>query len=237
MYRTVQDAIHRLLGRLFANWKIVGFLLVISFSWSLVRWFLWSRQRKKVNKVANDFGFVPLDKLPIQRNELRSFEFRLGLGRLHNILSGNVNGNEVVLFDTEVAPSRGEPSLQTIAGFRLSASALPDFTLQPKSALGSVLTRLGKSIDFGDDFSRDYFLTSADGPGVRAYFTPEFREFFEGLERFDDKKNWHVQKSGVWVIIYRKDEGVKPEELQTFLEGAAEIVRRLESVSRGKQPS
>jgi hypothetical protein len=232
---TVQDSLHRLLGPLFANWKILGFLLAISFAWSLVRRIRWWRQSTKVNAVANNIGLVPLDKLPIERNELKSFEFPLGLGKPHNILTGSVNGNEVVLFDTEVAHSHGEPTLQTIAGFRLSASTLPDFTLQPKSVVGSVLTRLGKSIDYGDDFSRDYFLTSADGSFARAYFRPEFREFFEGLERYDSKKKWHVQERGVWVIIYRKDEGVEPDDLQTFLEGTAEIVRNLQSASGGTQ--
>jgi len=93
-----------------------------------------------------------------------------------------------------------------------------------------VLTRLGKSVDFGpdSDFSRDYFLTSHDENRTRACFTPKFRDFFEGLERFDPKKTWHLQKRGQWVVIYRKGEGTEPDDRQTFLEGAAEIVRNLE---------
>jgi hypothetical protein len=52
---------------------------------------------------------------------------------------------------------------------------------------------------------------------------------FEGWERFDSNKNWHLQKRGEWVIVYRKGEGVEPDELQTFLQGRAEIVRNLEA--------
>jgi hypothetical protein len=59
--------------------------------------------------------------------------------------------------------------------------------------------------------------------GGRACFAPEFREFFEGWKRFDSNKNWHLQKPGEWVIVYRKS--VEPDELQTFLPGTAEIVR------------
>jgi len=35
-----------------------------------------------------------------------------------------------------------------------------------------------------------------------------FREFFEGLERFDSNKNRHLQKLSVWVIVYHKGERV-----------------------------
>ena len=90
----------------------------------------------------------------------------------------------------------------------------------------------GKGIEFGDDaFSRDYFLTSADESSVRLCFTPEFRKFFEGLEQYDPVKNWHLQKRGDWMIVFRKGEGAGPDELQTFLEGTAEIVRQIESAS------
>jgi hypothetical protein len=71
--------------------------------------------------------------------------------------------------------------------------------------LGDVLTWFGKSIGFGgSDFSHDYFLISADDAGTRACFTPEFREFFEGLDRFDSRKNWHLPEGGQWVIVYHK---------------------------------
>ena len=63
----------------------------------------------------------------------------------------------------------------------------------------------------------------------RACFTLESREFFEGLERSDSNKNWHLQKRGEWVMVYRKGEDVEPDELQTFLRGTAEIVRNLEA--------
>ena len=231
---TVLDALHRLVEPfLSANWKILAALLATSFVWSQVRRVRWSQQQTKVDTVARAIGFVPLDELPIERVELKSFGFPLGLGKRHNIIGGSVDGNEVVLFDTEVGHPRGEPSLQTIAAFKLTGSKLPNFNLQPKSVAGRVLSVLGKDIEFGDDsaFSRDYFLTSADESVVRACFTPQFRKFFEGLEQYDSAKNWHVQKRGDWVIVYRKDEGVEPDELQAFLEGTAEIVRQLGGAS------
>jgi hypothetical protein len=116
-----------------------------------------------------------------------------------------------------------------MAAFRPLGSRLPDFTLQPKSVLGSALTWLGKSVDFpSSDFSRDYFLTSGDeeGPCLLHSRVPLI---FEGWERFDSNKNWHLQKRGEWVIVYRKGEGVEPHELQTFLQGRAAIVRNLEA--------
>ena len=61
-----------------------------------------------------------------------------------------------------------------------------------------------------------------------------FREFFEGLGRFDSHKNRRPQTLGVRVIAYRKGEGVEPDERQTFLQGRAEIVGNLEA-STAKQ--
>lgn len=63
--------------------------------------------------------------------------------------------------------------------------------------------------------------------GGRACFAREFREFFEGWERVDSNKNWHLQKPGEWVMVYRKS--VEPDQLQRFLQGTAEIVRNLEA--------
>ncbi len=226
----MQDALHRLLGPHFTFWEFVAVAVALSYAWSLVRRFRWSRQHTEVNKVARNMSALPLDRLPLERDQLRSFDFPLALGAFHNIVSASANGHEIVLFDTEVAHPHSEPTLQTMAAFRLLGSPLPDFTLQPKNVLGGALTLLGKSVDFpGSGFSRDYFLTSRDEAGTRACFTPEFHEFFEGLERFDSNKNWHLQKRGEWVIAYRKGEGVEPDELQTFLQGTAEIVRNLEA--------
>lgn len=230
MYETgVPGAIQKLLGPVVGNWKIMAVFVAIWIAGSLVRRGRWSRQSTTVNKVASTIGFVPLDKLPIDRDELKSFEFPLGLGKLHNIIGGSVDGNEVALFDTEVGHPHGEPTFQTIAAFKLTGSNLPNFNLQPRSIAGRVLSVFGKGIEFGDDsaFSRDYFLTSTEESGVRACFTPEFRKFFEGLEQYDSVKNWHLQKCGDWVIVYRKNEGAEPDELQTFLEGTAEIIRHL----------
>ena len=226
----MQNYFQQLLVWIHGPGKVVIVVLSLGFAYSLVRRFRWSKQSAQVSADARNSGALPLDTLPLQAHELKAFDFGLGLGSLRNIVQGNVNGNEVVLFDSEVGHPHAEPTLQTIAAFRLSGSALPDFTLQPKSVLGDVLTRLGKGIDFGpdSDFSRDYFLTSPDENLTRVCFTPKFRDFFEGLERFDSKKNWHLQKRGQWVVVYRKGEGTEPDERQTFLEGTAEIVRNLE---------
>src|SRR5437016_2787758 len=190
----MQDALRRLLGPYFyAHWKFLALFLTFSLGWSLVRRIRLSRQSSEVGAVMRNIGFLPLDRVPIDRDDLKCFASPVGLGKAHNIVSGSVDGDEVVLFDSEFGDGRRQVALQTNAAFRLESSNLPDFSLQPKSALSSVLSALGKGIDFGDDssFSRNYFLTGVDEAGVRAGFTPDFRRFFEGLERLDPKKNWH----------------------------------------------
>ena len=145
MKTTVLDVLQRLFGpNLSAKWKILVLFLTISFVWSLMRRGRWSRQRTAVNTVAQTIGFVPLDELPIPRDELKSFELPLGLGKLHNIIGGSVDGNEAVLFDTEVGHTHGEPTLQTIAAFKLTGSNLPNFNLRPRSVASKVLSLFGK---------------------------------------------------------------------------------------------
>jgi hypothetical protein len=230
----MQNALQRVVEPyLFANWKFLAFFLTFSIAWSLVRRFRLSRQSSEVNAVMKGIGFVPLDKIPIDRDVLKRFASPVGLGRAHNIVGGSVDGNEVVLFDSEVGNRNRQVALQTNAAFRLTSSNIPDFSLQPKNVLGKTLSMLGRSIAFEDDssFSRDYLLTGVDEAGVRACFTPKYRAFFEGLERFDSQRNWHMQKSGDWILLYRKHEGVKPDELLIFLEGTAEIIHNLKSTS------
>ena len=79
-----------------------------------------------------------------QRDELKSFELPLGLGKLHNIIGGSVDRNEAVLFDTEIGHPHGEPTLQTIAAFKLTGSNLPNFNLRPRSVASKVLSVFGK---------------------------------------------------------------------------------------------
>ena len=231
------DVFHRLLGAWAVNWQILALIVALGVGLSLVQRVRWSRQNAAVNVAAKDFGFVPLGILPIGPEELKSFHFPLGLGKTHNILGGSLDGREVVLFDTEVGHPHGDPTLQTIAGFKLTVSKLPDFTLCPKNVVGRLLSAFGKAVEFDDDsgFSRDYFVTAVDQSALRATFTLEFREFFASLERYDSAKSWHVQKRGPWVLIYRKDEGAAPDELQTFLDAAAEIIRNLDAASHNAQ--
>ena len=239
MYRTpVRDAFPQVLNSLLANWKSVAAFLAFTLVFSMVRRLRWARQRTAADAVARGMGFVPLDGMPLERSELASLGFPFGHGTFRNIESGNINGKEVVLFDTEVNHPHGGPTLQTMAAFKFAGSNLPDFTLQPRSMLRDVSSLFGKSVDFGPEsaFSRDYSLESPDEATARTCFTREFREYFEGLERYDSKKNWHLQKGGRWMMIYRRDEGFDPVELQTFLQGTTEIVRNLEEAAEGKGP-
>jgi hypothetical protein len=230
----MQSPIQWLVQRFPSSWRLYTLFILFVLISSLVRRFRLSKQTALVDAVATSIGFVALDALPFSPDERRSFAIPLNwpVTKVRNIIQGSVGGKEVVLFDSETHKSRSD-RLQTIAAFRVSGKALPDFLLQPKRVLGRVLTRCGKSVDFGpcSDFSRDYFLTSGDETATRACFTPACREFFEGLERFDSKKNWHLQKHGDWLVIYRPDEGLQPDELQTFLEATAEIVRNLEGAT------
>src|SRR5258708_23215304 len=66
-----------------------------------------------------------LDRLPLEREQLRLFDFSLALGAFHKYRQCEREGHEVVLFDTEVAHPRRQQTFETMAAFRLLGSPLP----------------------------------------------------------------------------------------------------------------
>jgi hypothetical protein len=88
----IQDALHRLLGPHFAFWEFVGGRalerMVLGALVSLVS------EHAEVNKVARNMSALPLDRWPLEREQLRSFDFPLALGTLHNIVIASANGHE-----------------------------------------------------------------------------------------------------------------------------------------------
>ena len=156
----------------------------------------------------------PRDRWPLEREQLRSFDFPLALGAWHNIVGASANGHEVVRFDTEVAPPHSERPCRPWRHSGPSDAGCPISRFNPRCLAVPSLTGWGKALIFlvpiflGTTSLR---VAMRQGPCLLHSRVPRI---FEGWERFDSNKNWHLQKRGEWVIVCRKGEGDEPDERQ-----------------------
>lgn len=73
------------------------------------------------------------------------------------------------------------------------------------------------------DFSRCYRLLGTDEPAIRMVFGPRALEFF--ARQMDHPLA--AQSAGGWLVIFRHNMLVRPEELREFLREATFAVRLL----------
>jgi hypothetical protein len=155
-----------------------------------------------------------------------------------NFLRGERNGMDVVLFDyrytTQHKIGQGfelKPSgvikdystyAQSVAAIRLQSKVLPQFEMCPETLLHKIGALAGmRDIDFEShsEFSKRYRLRGKSERAVREAFT------FEVLGYFDRSPGWSLEANGEWLLCYRHDRQVSPDELDAFLEEALHIAR------------
>jgi len=134
-----------------------------------------------------------------------------------SVLTRSFDGAEVTLFDYPTTDGESDLKQTTLACFHLKEVNLPDFRLQPRKWLE----------DFYDvykttthkRFAKAYRLTP-EKEAVEAFFDDDKRYFFGRNE------GWTVEAGvGEWLIVYRFNQVVKPEELVRFLQAAVEVSR------------
>ena len=124
----------------------------------------------------------------------------------------------------ENEPSRRE---HTVAAFRLRGAGLPGFELSKEGWL-SRLAALGGFqdlvFDHHPEFSRRFLLRGEDETAIRALFDSTLLAFFE---RLPADWNQTVEGRGEWLVVYRKDSRLKPDEIPAFVRQAQAIADRL----------
>jgi len=177
---------------------------------------------------------------PILLASLRHYElalFRTDQHRLFNLLRGNFDGREVLVFDYaqfHMARNRSSMSARqrghehfwtTVVCVVLKKCSLPVYRLFPEEFHHKIGALLGnQDIDFktSPEFSRKFQLQGRDEAAIRQVFMPEL------LKLYETKSTIHTEAAGDRVIFYRRDRRIKPDEVRKRLEEASQFAALLE---------
>ena len=149
-----------------------------------------------------------------------------GRGRkLSNFIELPPGPGQPLIFDFQFTEGSGKSAhnyLQTVCCFQDERTrALPHFLLRPEH-LGDKLGSLfgGKDINFPThpDFSSKYLLRGMNETAIRQYFTEPL------LEHFDRDRGWTVEAVSGRLFVYRLDQRIKPQELQSFIDSRRKIL-------------
>lgn len=142
---------------------------------------------------------------------------------IRNILRKYREDGETILFDYSFTTGSGKGSsnyAQTVAVFRVPNRNLPKFTLRPENVFDKVGEFFGsRDIDFEShpDFSKFYCLQGQPESTIREIFN------FDTLQFFGQNHGWYLQAGGEWLVIYKLNQTIKPEDMRNFLEQTTEI--------------
>ncbi len=167
----------------------IGFMLTLAVGAFLIH----ERRRQGLERLAEKLGLTyrefasPGLALPAT-SVLMTQEFWRGEGTLRQILEGEIDGFEIMLFehwridDVNTGRTRGYPVIGAVV--TIPGKPLPDFLLRPERWRDRIMDR-GADIDFPDTpgFSRRCLLQGEDEARVRAVFTINVRDFFERCPR------------------------------------------------------
>lgn len=217
-------------------WLLVNYLVILAFiGLAFIAYRRHQRRRARaLTAIGAELGLrlQPRGVVGPQRARLPLFKFHRK-AHAENILSGTVNGGEVLIFDyfcPTFAEEPSEPILQTVAAFRFPNAELPLFHLQTRTFLDKVpewVRRLLGArykdviLHSNPEFSRRFLLQAKDVNAVRSLFTPEGASFLETLAETD----WFVEASGEWLLVYRRLVLLepKPELYREFVTKASGI--------------
>ncbi len=186
-----------------------------------------------------------LAKIPIfNRASLRG-------GRVSNLLRGQSGSFSIAICEYRYWTEGEDPSCyeQTVFCFDVKGAGLPDFSLGPElSALERKVLTFGlrhfrpkvrkqardrldqalaeleeKGVKFPGhpDFSARYHLRAPDAEAAKVLFQEGIVQRFE--QQPQRRALLSVEKAGNWLVVYRKNVVVKPEDLGAALNEAASI--------------
>jgi len=145
--------------------------------------------------------------------------------RISNILRKSDACGELKtwVFDYRYTISTGKASQtyrQTVFFVQTKELGLPGFYLRPEHFFHRVGSWFGiDDIDFEMDpeFSGKYYLTGSEQGIIRETFTEPIRAFFRV------NKKWHVEGLNYFLIIYRPNKTIPPNEIKLFYQKGMEI--------------
>jgi hypothetical protein len=165
---------------------------------------------------------TPADDQLISSSELSM----RGRGRkLSNFIELPPGPGQPRIFDIQFTEGSGKSArtyMQTICCFQDERTRmLPHFLLRPEH-LGDKLGSLfgGKDIDFPShpEFSSKYLLRGMNEIAIRRFFTESI------LNHFDRDRGWTVEAVSGRLFVYRLEQRIKPQELQSFIDSRRKIL-------------
>jgi hypothetical protein len=216
-----------------AQFGFMWIVVTLPLAWlvSLAIWGSWYMERKRMLAMAEtcklmNFSFtevLPKKQLP----ELGGFAlFKRGHShKAHNLMAGQVGGEDVLLFDYRYITGHGKHQQthnQTVVLLPGVATGLPDFQIAPATFMDKLGKLFGaKSIDFPDtpEFSKQYRLTGLEDE-VRPLFTNEVRAHFRG------NPGWAMETRDGDMLIYRNAKRAAPESCPELIADTL-IIRNL----------
>jgi hypothetical protein len=188
------------------------------------------RRAKLLRAAAADMGFTftPSDTaLAAAFNDLALFRSSHAVHAV-NVLRGEANGLEVLIFDFHYITQVGNHSQQrrmSILAFQDKQADWPSFSLRPRRFYHR-LTTGEVSFEIDEGFRKLYLLQSSETEVVRELFNEDVRHFF-------------MQNPGAAVegagqrLVYCNGQLVSPEGLRPFMEEGFRVMNVLQT---GGQP-
>lgn len=150
--------------------------------------------------------------------------FQRGRARkFRHLMRRNQGDNRLLVSDYQYTTGSGKNTQthsQTIAAFFYRGASLPFFTLSPENFFHKIATAFGyQDIDFPEDpeFSKRWLLRGRDEAAVREFAGIGMRASLSACV------GWSIEVGGEYVIVYRQNKQIAPEELAGFLTQAQAI--------------
>ncbi len=222
----VMGNVDELIGSLCPFAFVVGILALVGIAiyWNYV---MEKKRREALQKTADELGFefYPQGDVTLLGRLGRFYLFQQGHSkRLYNLLRGEANDLEVLVFDYTYVTGSGKSShtwSQTVVCFQLADDVLPHFEMRPES----VWHRIGQLFGYQDInfeshpvFSKKYLLRGSDEEAVRELFTDEVLSWFE------DTEGMSVEGRGDRLLFYRQAKRADPELIRRLLEEGFKVL-------------
>jgi len=205
--------------------------------------YLWTvpRTRKRASRLTKEaalMGFSFEKELAKNPNELfgsyQLFNVTRGSKTMINTIKGELpTGVPFHIFDYGYSMHPDNDVLQTVGAFELAGADLPSFALSAKAKdriSPRTIRRIGlKMSEMMTGFKKINFPALPShydmrSPGQSDHVERLFDDSL--LNFFSNNPGWHIEGGGSYLLIYRFDKLIKPQDLRTFVSECRDIVEQ-----------
>ncbi len=187
----------------------LGGLLEHSF---LSKFYRYRRRAETLARVAGQMGYTFSATMDFPADGLHLLQHCLG-GKCKNVMTGNVGGLEVKVFDYEYFVDCGGfvgEFQHTIAAFRVPSVTLPEVYIHPATPLEKIGLLRGARVGT--------HVVACQGHPLLPPFCAKIAEL---------PGKWWIEHVKDWLFIYRPNTLVRPEEFPQFIAEAESITQKL----------